>query len=79
MATTESVGLPVAGSTTVDRIKFSVGGSPAAPFNLIVRAVIPTSLLYVLCNKGPPTILGLGAPDQGAETRAHIGGDQLTI
>jgi len=33
----------------------------------------------VLCDRGPPTILGLGSPNQGAETRARpIGGDQLT-
>ena len=71
MATTESVGLPVAGSTTVDRIRFSIGGSPAAQTNLVVRAMIPTSLSYVLCDRGPPTILGLSAPDQDAETRAQ--------
>ena len=34
----------------------------AAQTNLVVRAVIPTSLLYVLCDRGPPTISGLGAP-----------------
>jgi len=30
VATAKWVGLPVAGSTTVDRIMFSVGGSPSA-------------------------------------------------
>ena len=44
----------------------------------------PAPLLFMaLCDGGPPTILGLGAPDQGADPRAQlavgpIGGDQLT-
>jgi len=51
--------------------------------NLVVRALTPTFLLCVLCDRGPPTGLGLGSPDQGAEIRAQlavgpIGGDQLT-
>ena len=34
-----------------------------------------------LCDGGPPTILGLGAPDQGADPMAvgPIVGDQLTV
>ena len=32
---------------------------------------IPTFLLCVLCDRGPPTGLGLGSPDQGAEIRAQ--------
>jgi len=47
----------------LDRFRFTVGGMAAAPLNLVVRAVIPTSLLYVLCDRDPPTILGLGSPD----------------
>ena len=49
---------------------FSVGGM-AAPVNLLVRALTPTFLLCVLCDRGPPTELGLGSPDQGAEIRAQ--------
>ena len=49
---------------------FSMGGM-AALVNFIDRALIPTFLLCVLCDRGPPTILGLGSPDQGAETRAQ--------
>ena len=39
----------------------------AAPVNLVVRALTPTFLLCVLCDRGPPTELGLGSPDQGVE------------
>ena len=39
----------------------------AAPVKLVVRALTPTFLLFVLCDRGPPTELGLGSPDQGAE------------
>ena len=51
-----------------------------AQVNLVVRALIPTSPFIVLYDRGPPTILGLGAPDQGADPRAllAVGGDQLT-
>ena len=49
---------------------FSMGGM-AASVNLIVRALIPTFLLCVLCDRGPPTVLGLGSPNQEVETRAQ--------
>ena len=49
---------------------FSMGGM-VAPVNLVDRALIPTFLLCVLCDRGPPTVLGLGSLDQGAETRAQ--------
>ena len=39
----------------------------AAPLNLVVRALTPTFLLCVLCDRDPPTELGLGSPDQRAE------------
>ena len=43
----------------------------AAPLNLLIRALTPTFLLCVLCDRGPPTGLGLGSPNQGAEIRAQ--------
>ena len=43
----------------------------AAPSNLVHRALTPTFLLCVLCDRGPPTGLGLGSPDQGAEIRTQ--------
>ena len=42
----------------------------------------PAPLLFMaLCDGGPPTILGLGAPDQDADPKAQlaVGGDQLTF
>ena len=40
----------------------------------------PHLLFMALCDGGPPTILGLGAPDQGADPKAQLaGGDQLTF
>ena len=39
----------------------------AAPLNLVVRALTPTFLLCVLCDRSPPTELGLSSPDHGAE------------
>ena len=51
----------------------------AAPVNLVVKAVISTYLFIVLYDRNLPTILGLGAPDQGADPRGPIGGDQLTF
>ena len=41
---------------------FSMGGMAAA-VNLVNRALIPTFLLCVLCDRGPPTVLGLSSPD----------------
>ena len=42
----------------------------AAPVNLVVRALSFDLYFIVLCDRGPPTILGLGAPDQGTDSRA---------
>ena len=66
----KSVGLPVA-SPSLDLVRFSYGWVTAAQVNLVVQALIPTSLYIVLCDRGPPTILGLGAPDQGVDPRAQ--------
>jgi len=43
----------------------------AAPVNLVVRALTPTFILCVLCDRSPPTKLGLDAPDQSVDPRAH--------
>ena len=65
------MGHSVAGSTPLDRIRFLCGGITAAPVNFVSQAQFPTPLFIVLCDRGPPTTLGLGAPDQGADPRAQ--------
>jgi len=65
------VGHPVAGSTPLDRIRFLYGEIAAAPVNFVSRAQFPTPLFIVLCDMGPPTTLGLGAPDQDADPMAQ--------
>ena len=62
---------PSLATLTLDRIRFSCWWITAAQVNIVVRALIPTSPFIVLCDRGPPTILGLGAPDQGADPRAQ--------
>jgi hypothetical protein len=38
-----------------------------AAANFVVRALAPhLSFFIAQCDRGPPTIVGLGAPDQGA-------------
>ena len=70
MATAESVGFPSLAALALDRVRFTVGGIMAAPVNFVIRAQFPTPLFIVLCDRGPPTILGLGAPDQDVDPRA---------
>ena len=43
-----------------------------AQVNLVIRALVPTHLFIVLCDRGPPTILGLDVPDQDADPRAQV-------
>ena len=56
-------------------------GFLAAQVNLVPCVPAPTSLFMALCDGGPPTIIGLGAPDQGADQGPNwplgqVGGDQ---
>ena len=43
-------------------------GGVAAQVNLVPSAVTPTSSYIALCDGGPPTMVWLGAPDQGARS-----------
>ena len=61
-----------------------VGGAPGSSGE--PRALCPGTYLpfMVLCDRGPPTMERLGAPDQGADPRAQlavgsIAGDQTNI
>ena len=40
----------------------------AAQVNLVLSAFAPTSSYIALCDGGPPTMVWLGAPDQGARS-----------
>jgi hypothetical protein len=44
----------------------------AAAVNLIPSAPAPTFLFIALCDGGPLTMIGLGAPDQGADQRPKL-------
>ena len=50
----------------LDRLGLDVGGVVAAQVNLVPRAAWPPPLFMAQCDGGPPAIVGLGAPDQGA-------------
>ena len=39
--------------------------------NLVQSALAPTFLFIALRDRGPPTMIGLGAPDQGADQRPN--------
>ena len=71
MATAESVGFPSLAALALDRVRFTMDGIMAAPVNFVIQAQFSIPLFIVLCDRGPPTILGLGAPDQGANPRAQ--------
>jgi hypothetical protein len=45
----------------------NVGGETAVAVNLVLSAPAPTFLFIALHDGGPPTIIGLGAPDHGAD------------
>jgi hypothetical protein len=65
-----------ANPSSVGDIGWVTGGA----VNIILRAPAPTSL-YSTGHKGPPTIRGLDAPDQGASQRARqaVGLDRVEI
>jgi hypothetical protein len=56
----------------VDRVG-NVGGGVWLAANLVPRASGPQLLYIAQCDRGPPTSLGLGAPDQGARLRGPVG------
>jgi hypothetical protein len=56
----------------VDRLGI-VGGGEWLAANLVLRASGPHLLYIAQCDRGPPTNLGLGAPDQGARLRGPVG------
>ena len=62
-------GFPSLAALTLDRIRFSVGGygGSGQPRS---ESHDPHISFIVLCDRGPPTILGLGVPDQGVDPRA---------
>ena len=48
------------------------GGETGGTVNLVPCAPVPT-FLYIAGHRGPPTIRGLGAPDQGANRSGSDG------
>ena len=62
------------------RSEGDIGGESGGAVNLVPCAPAPTSL-YIAGHRGPPTIRGLGAPDQGAGqgARRAVGLDRYEI
>jgi hypothetical protein len=60
-------------ATLLDRIRvMNVGGETTAAVNLVLSAPAPTFLSIALHDGGPLTIIGLGAPDHGADQRPKL-------
>ena len=61
-----------------DRLGFrTVGGVLGGSGEFRAWRLGPHLLFMALCDGGPPTILGLGAPDQGADPRAQLAGIEI--
>ena len=65
------VGHPVAGSTALDRFRFTVGGMATASLNLVARALIPTLPFICVVRQGPTNRIRVGLPRSESEARAQ--------
>ena len=57
----------------LDRFRFTVGGMAAAPLNLVVRAVIPTSLYTCAVRQGATNHIRVGLSRSGSRDKGPIG------
>ena len=66
------VELTVAGSTALDRFRFTLSVGTAAPLNLVTRALIPTLLFICAVRQGPTNHIRVGLPRSESRDKGPI-------